>query len=147
MNRLFFYVLLSLAVVLSSFAQNVDKSLVSKKAEEAKKAVEELKKVDTGDKIWTFSGIVGTNSAATGMVNWVAGGKNNVNGIAFARLRLLWKKDHFAWDTSLDTEYGLSWIDQDEDPLQKSNDKINFSTKMGWEFRKSWYLTVLGAFQ
>ena len=147
MNRLFFYVLLSLAAVLSSFAQNVDKSLVSKKAEEAKKAAEELKKVDTGDKIWTFSGVVGTNAAATGMVNWAAGGKNNVNGIAFARLRLLWKKDHFAWDTSLDTEYGLSWIDQDEDPLQKSNDKINFSTKMGWEFRKSWYLTVLGAFQ
>ena len=113
MNRLFFYVLLSLAAVLSSFAQNVDKSLVSKKAEEAKKAAEELKKVDTGDKIWTFSGVVGTNAAATGMVNWAAGGKNNVNGIAFARLRLLWKKDHFAWDTSLDTEYGLSWIDQD----------------------------------
>ena len=43
MNRLFFYVLLSLAAVLSSFAQNVDKSLVSKKAEEAKKAAEELK--------------------------------------------------------------------------------------------------------
>ena len=132
MNRLFFYVLLSLAAVLSSFAQNVDKSLVSKKAEEAKKAAEELKKVDTGDKIWTFSGVVGTNAAATGMVNWAAGGKNNVNGIAFARLRLLWKKDHFAWDTSLDTEYGLSWIDQDEDPLQKSNDKINFSTKIRW---------------
>ena len=36
MNRLFFYVLLSLAAVLSPFAQNVDKSLVSQKAEEAK---------------------------------------------------------------------------------------------------------------
>lgn len=147
MNRFILFIVLSFMTVLISFGQNVDKELVSKKAEEAKKAAEELKKVDTGDKIWTFSGVIGTNVAATGMVNWAAGGKNNVNGIAFARLRLLWKKDNFAWDTSLDTEYGLSWIDQDEDPLQKSSDKINLSTKFGWEFKKSWYLTVLGGFQ
>lgn len=147
MNRLFLYVLFLSASVFSSVAQNVDKSLVSQKADEAEKAVDELKKADTGDKTWTFSGVMGANAAATGMVNWSAGGKNNVNGIAFARLRLLWKKEHFAWDTSLDTEYGLSWIDQDEDPLQKSGDKISISTKMGWEFSKSWYLTVLGAFQ
>ena len=89
MNRLISFAMAFLAAVLSSFAQNVDKSLVSKKAEEAKKAAEELKKVDTGDKIWTFSGVVGTNAAATGMVNWAAGGKNSVNGIAFARLRIL----------------------------------------------------------
>ena len=86
MNRLILLAVVCFATVFSSFAQNVDKSLVSQKAEDAKKAAEELKKVDTGDKIWTFSGVVGTNAAATGMVNWAAGGKNNVNGIAFARL-------------------------------------------------------------
>ncbi len=128
-------------------AQDVDKATITAKAEEAKKAADALKSVDTGDKAWKFSGTVGLNGAATGLVNWAAGGKNNVNGLAYARMRLLWHKDNFAWDTSLDTEYGLSWIDQDEDPLQKSSDKINFSTKFGWEFHKAWYLTVLGGFQ
>ncbi len=128
-------------------AQDVDKATITAKADEAKKAADALKSVDTGDKAWKFSGTVGMNAAATGLVNWAAGGKNNVNGVAYARMRLLWHKDNFAWDTNLDTEYGLSWIDQDEDPLQKSSDKINFSTKFGWEFHKAWYLTALGGFQ
>lgn len=138
---------LGIAFTLTLPAQEVDKSLVTAKVDETVKASEDLKKIDTSGKTWLFTGVVGTNAAATGMVNWAAGGKNNVNGVAYARLRLLWSKDKFAWDTSLDTEYGLSWIDQDEDPLQKSSDKINFSTKFGWEFKKSWYLTVLGGFQ
>ena len=147
MNKCILFLALSFMAMMPAVAQNVDKELVAKQAEEAKKAADALKQVDTGDKNWKFSGVVGTNAAAAGMVNWAAGGKNNVNGLAFARLRLLWSKDNFAWDTSLDTEYGLTWIDQDEDPLQKSSDKINFATKFGWEFKKSWYLTVLGAFQ
>ncbi len=138
------------AVLLSAMtltAQEVDKATVTAKAEEAKKAADALKGVDTGDKAWKFSGTVGLNAAATGMVNWAAGGKNNVNGVAYTRMRLLWHKGAFAWDTNLDAEYGLSWIDQEEDPFQKSSDKLNFSTKFGWEFHKSWYLTALGGFQ
>lgn len=147
MNKATLFLALLFLAIMPCLAQDVDKELVAKQAEEAKKAADALKQVDTGDKNWKFSGVVGTNAAATGMVNWAAGGKNNVNGLAFARLRLLWSKGSFAWDTNLDTEYGLTWIDQDEDPLQKSSDKINLSTKFGWEFKKSWYLTVLGAFQ
>lgn len=37
--------------------------------------------------------MTGLNGAATGMVNWAAGGNNNINGVAFARLRLLYHKD------------------------------------------------------
>ncbi len=147
MKKYFLSFAFCMAGVIALSAQNVDKSLVSAKADETAKAAEELRKLDTAGKKWHFTGVVGTNAAATGLVNWSAGGKNNVNGVAFAKLRLLWKKDNFAWDTNLDTEYGLSWIDQDEDPLQKSSDKINLSTKFGWEFSKSWYLTVLGGFQ
>ncbi len=143
---IFVFATLCLALVGVS-AQEVDKATVTAKAEEAKKAADALKGVDTGDKAWKFSGTVGLNAAATGMVNWAAGGKNNVNGVAYARMRLLWHKDNFAWDTSLDTEYGLTWIDQEEDPFQKSSDQINFSSKLGWEFHKAWYLTVLGGFQ
>ncbi len=144
------HLMLFIAMFMAVFtlqAQDVDKATVTTKAEEARKAAEALKSVDTGDKAWKFSGTVGLNAAATGLVNWAAGGKNNVNGVAYTRLRLLWHKDNFAWDTNLDTEYGLSWIDQEEDPLQKSSDKLNFSTKFGWEFHKSWYLTALAGFQ
>ncbi len=147
MKKTFLLIATALFTALNVVAQDVDKATVAAKADEAKKAADALKSVDTGDKAWKFSGAVGLNAAATGMVNWAAGGKNNVNGVAYARMRLLWHKGAFAWDTNLDTEYGLSWIDQEEDPLQKSSDKLNFSTKFGWEFHKSWYLTALGGFQ
>lgn len=96
---------------------------------------------------WKFDGSLGLNAAATGLVNWAAGGKNNVNGIAYAKLHLLYKKDAIAWETNFDTDYGLTWIQQDEDALQKSSDNIKLATKFGWEFKETWYLTILGSFQ
>lgn len=129
------------------YAQEVDKSVVQGQATAAQKAAEDLKKVDTGEKPWKFSGTVGLNAAATGMWNWAAGGNNNVNGVASTKLRLLYHENNMSWETNLDMEYGLSWIDQEFDQLQKTSDKINFTTKFGWEFHKTWYLTVLGGFQ
>jgi hypothetical protein len=96
---------------------------------------------------WKFDGTVGLNAAATGLVNWAAGGKNNVNGIAYAKLHLLYHADAIAWETNFDTDFGMTWIDQKEDAFQKSSDNIKLATKFGWEFHKNWYLTVLGGFQ
>lgn len=139
--------LLGLIVIGALYAQEVDKSVVQGQATAAQKAAEDLKKVDTGEQAWKFSGTVGLNAAATGMWNWAAGGNNNVNGVASTKLRLLYHENNMSWETNLDMEYGLSWIDQEFDRLQKTSDKINFSTKFGWEFHKTWYLTVLGGFQ
>jgi hypothetical protein len=96
---------------------------------------------------WKFDGTVGLNAAATGLVNWAAGGKNNVNGLVYGKLHLLYAKDALAWETNFDTDFGLTWIDQDEDAFQKSSDNIKLATKFGWEFHKDFYLTVLGSFQ
>ena len=96
---------------------------------------------------WKFDGSVGLNAAATGLVNWAAGGKNNVNGFAYGKLHLLYSKDVFAWETNFDTDFGITWIDQDEDAFQKSSDNIKLATKFGWEFAPTWYLTALGSFQ
>lgn len=128
-------------------AQNVDKATVQSQANAAAAAQGDLKKVDTGEKEWKFSGVTGLNAAATGMVNWAAGGNNNVNGVVFARMRLLYHKDKLAWDSSLDTEYGLSYIDQTKDQVQKSSDKFNFSSKLGYELAKGWYATALVGFR
>lgn len=128
-------------------AQEVDKATVATQADAAKKAADALKSVDTGEKAWKFDGVVGLNGAATGLWNWAAGGKNNVNGIAFAKLHLLYHKDNIAWETNFDTDFGVTWVDQEEDAFQKSSDNIKLATKFGWEFHESWYLTVLGGFQ
>lgn len=128
-------------------AQEVDKATVQGQAKAAEAAQGDLKKMDTGEKTWKFSGVSGLTAAATGMVNWASGGNNNVNGVLYARMRLLYHKDKVAWDSSLDTEYGMSYIDQPADKMQKSNDKFNLSSKVGYELAKGWYATALVGFR
>lgn len=146
MRKLFSLLVCTMAAV-SLSAQTVDKATVTGNADAAAKAATDLKKVDTGDKAWKFDGSLGLNAAATGLVNWAAGGKNNVNGIAYVKLHLLYHKDAIAWETNFDTDFGMTWIDQDEDALQKSSDNIKLATKFGWEFKENWYLTALAGFQ
>ena len=147
MKRFNLFMVLCIVSACSVFAQQVDKSKMTAQAEAAKTAASDLKKVDTGDKAWKFDGVVGLNAAATGLVNWAAGGKNNVNGLAYAKLHLLYHKNAIAWETNFNTDFGMTWIDQEEDALQKSSDNIKLATKFGWEFKPNWYLTVLGGFQ
>ncbi len=147
MQKKFLSVALCLLAALTMTAQEVDKAKVTGNAEAAAKAGDDLKKLEAGEKAWKFDGTVGLNAAATGLVNWAAGGKNNVNGIAYAKLHLLYHKDAIAWETNFDTDFGLTWIDQKEDPFQKSSDNIKLATKFGWEFKQNWYLTVLASFQ
>ncbi len=147
MQKKFLSVALALVAALTMTAQSVDKATVTGNADAAAKAGSDLKKLDAGDKAWKFDGTLGLNAAATGLVNWAAGGKNNVNGIAYAKLHLLYHKDAIAWETNFDTDFGMTWIQQQEDPFQKSSDNIKLATKFGWEFKPTWYLTVLGSFQ
>ena len=147
MQKRFLFVALALVAALTMTAQEVDKTKVTGNADAAKKAGESLKGLEDGEKAWKFDGTVGLNAAATGLVNWSAGGKNNVNGIVYAKLHLLYHKDAIAWETNFDTDFGMTWIDQKEDAFQKSSDNIKLATKFGWEFKESWYLTVLGSFQ
>lgn len=96
---------------------------------------------------WSCTGVVGLNASATGLINWAAGGNNNVNGVAFGKVRLLYNENNLSWETNLNLEYGLSYIDQKNDPFQKSSDVIDFKTKFGWQFHKAWYLTAAAGFQ
>lgn len=96
---------------------------------------------------WSCTGIVGLNASATGLVNWASGGNNNVTGVAFTKVRLLYNEKNISWESNLNLEYGLSYIDQKHDPFQKSSDVIDFKTKFGWQFHKAWYLTISGGFK
>ena len=102
---------------------------------------------DTKTSPWSCTGVVGLNASATGLVNWAAGGNNNLNGVAFGKVRLLYSENDLSWETNLNLEYGLSYIDQKADALQKSSDVIDFNTKLGWQFHKAWYLAASAGFK
>ncbi|MDR1592699.1 MAG: DUF3078 domain-containing protein [Prevotellaceae bacterium] len=96
---------------------------------------------------WKFSGVVGLNSSLTGLRNWAAGGNNTAGGVVNANLTLRYQKKNMAWESNLDTDFGLTYIDKTTYTWRKTNDKLNFSSKFGYEFKPHWYLTVLGVFK
>lgn len=98
-------------------------------------------------KYWKFSGLVSFNLTETMQWNWAAGGNNNGNGILATNLKLAYKKDKISWETTFDSDYGWMWTPSTAFKWRKSNDKIIFSTKFGWEFHKTWYLTVMAGFK
>ena len=57
---------------------------------------------------WSCNGVLGLNASATGLVNWAAGGNNNVNGVAFGKVRLLYNENNLSWETNLNLEYTVS---------------------------------------
>lgn len=114
--------------------------------ETAAEATEEAA-APVAEKNWKCTGILSLNASATGLWNWAAGGNNNVTTVAAANVTLLYKKNAIAWESNLDTEFGMTYQQNTFEPWRKSNDKINFTTKFGWEFHKTWYLTALAGFK
>lgn len=122
--------------------------------DEAKKAAEEAMKtkvkaaeITDSVKYWKFTGMVGLNATQTQLVNWAAGGNNNITGVVYANLTLSYKKKKLAWDSNLDTEIGELYSSDLNPRWRKSNDKLNVYSKLGYELAKSWYLSILGSFK
>jgi hypothetical protein len=103
---------------------------------------------------WKFSGIMGLKVSQMQLINWVAGGNSNFAGIAFVNLTLNYKKNRIAWDTSLDTDFGVFYSsDFATYKWRKGNDRINFGTTIGYEIspqentRSMWYVAANGTFR
>jgi len=104
---------------------------------------------------WKFSGVVGLKISQTQLFNWVAGGNSNFAGIAYVNLTLNYKKNKIAWDTNLDTDFGVIYSSEFVDPFQwrKGNDKINFTTTYGYEIspkgnaKSMWFVAANGSFK
>lgn len=96
---------------------------------------------------WKLTGIIGLNFSQTQFWNWAAGGNNNANGVVHANILLAYKRDKLAWESNFDSEYGIMYTSGTNYAWRKSSDKINFSTKLGFEFKKTWFVTILGSFK
>ncbi|MBQ8721509.1 MAG: DUF3078 domain-containing protein [Paludibacteraceae bacterium] len=149
MKKLLLSIFALSALVASINAQDAAKAVAQSAQTEAAKIIETTKAEEPEKKEsnWKISGIITFNASATGLVNWAAGGNNNINMVAAANVSFLYKNGPFAWDSNIDTDFGESYVENSNHAWQKTNDKLNISTKFGWEMAKSWYLTALGSFK
>lgn len=115
-------------------------------ADQALKTKVKSAEIDSA-KHWKFTGVVGMNASQTGLFNWAAGGDNNVTGFLYANLTLSYKKNKWTWDSNLDTELGEMYSSDLNPKWRKANDKLDFTTKVGYQVHPQFYVTLLGSFR
>jgi hypothetical protein len=108
---------------------------------------EKTLRTQTADSIqgWKTGGVFALNLAQTSLTNWAAGGQNSfaVNGMLSAYAN--YKRDKSVWVNSLDLGYGV--LKQGNTDYRKTDDKIDFLSKYGYEAFKSFYYASLFNFK
>jgi hypothetical protein len=97
------------------------------------------------DTTWKTGGVISLNFTQAYYENWTAGGKPSVSGIGFLKLFATYEKNKLRWDNQLDLSYGV--IRERQATERKTDDKINFDSKLGYNLGKSWYASLLTAFR
>ncbi|MCX6182602.1 MAG: DUF3078 domain-containing protein [Bacteroidetes bacterium] len=102
----------------------------------------QLKEVNT-DTVdgWKFSGNTSVNFAQSAFVNWAAGGSNSYALSGLVSLRLAYKKQTFTWENNLNSGYGF--MVRGDVGFVKTDDKLDFDSKVGSLAGKGWYYAGL----
>jgi len=95
---------------------------------------------------WRLESVYGFNATQSSFVNWVSGGRNNVSALAFINSNGNYRKGNTSWKNELRLALGgVQFLD--EARVQKTDDIINFASKYGYEFKKTWFISALGDFR
>ena len=90
---------------------------------------------------WVLKGITGINMSQTAVSNWSAGGENSFAGNAYLNGSLTHKSGNWLWISNLGLDYGLTKTKSQG--VQKTSDKIAFSTQLGYQASEKWYYTAM----
>lgn len=96
------------------------------------------------DTLWKFSGTTSLNLSQLSLTNWAAGGDNSLSGNVLINVSANYASDNTSWENKLILGYGL--IKQGDDPTRKSDDQIDFASKLGLKASEKWFYTALLGF-
>lgn len=94
---------------------------------------------------WTIGGNASLTVNQLSFSNWAAGGKNSLSGAFNLKSYFNYKKAKVNWDNSFDLGYGL--VKQGSENAMKSDDKLQFVSKYGYQASKYWYYSGLVDFK
>lgn len=102
---------------------------------------------ENADTLWKFNGLTSVNFSQMSLSNWAAGGENSVAGNAVINLNANFKSadQKIGWNNELLMGFGL--LRQGDDPVRKSDDKIDFASKFGYKASKKWFYSGLLSFR
>ncbi|MGN7719301.1 DUF3078 domain-containing protein [Chitinophaga sp. 22620] len=97
---------------------------------------------DTTGRLWKKGGAFGLTFNQGSLTNWAAGGdKLSLSMLATFAGFANYKKDRHNWDNNIDLAYG--YVNTTSLGTRKSDDRIDFTSKYGYEIGKNWYLSGL----
>lgn len=100
---------------------------------------------ESKDSLWNTSLTTTFNFSQVSLSNWVAGGKSSMTGLFMVNYAANYKKDKLSWDNAFDFRYGF--IKEEKDNARKSDDLIDFSSKLGIEAGGKWNYSGMLAFK
>ena len=108
-----------------------------------------LKKANT-DTVngWKKGGMFALTIGQSSFTNWAAGGINSMTLNGISNIFANYKKDKLSWDNTLDLGYGIQKLGRKENAqIQKTDDRFDFSSKLGIKATDKLYYAVLMNFR
>lgn len=145
-------VLSSILIAFSTSFHAQENSLVK----DTDKMVDKSKKAGTSDLLtdssyWATKMLFGINGSQSTFVNWSAGGRNNLSMLGFLDGSATYRKKNIKWNTDLKLALGgvrfMGEISDGSSRTQKTDDVVDLSTAIGYEFKTKWYYTAVGGFK
>ncbi|MFT6244306.1 MAG: hypothetical protein ACJA0U_000275 [Salibacteraceae bacterium] len=112
-------------------------------------------KADTVVNPWKLTALYGANGTQSSFVNWNAGGRNNISLMGYISASGNYLQHQWKWDNDLSVALGgLQYIGigNGGEGLQKTDDRIEISSAVGYSFNKSiekkqLYLSLITGFR
>ncbi|PHR31300.1 MAG: hypothetical protein COA38_08295 [Fluviicola sp.] len=104
---------------------------------------------DTLPSNWKLKAIYGANGTQSSFVNWNAGGRNNISLLGYVAGSAKYEKGKIKWDNDLGAALGgMQYLDGEVgNELQKTDDRLELATNLGYRLKKHYYLSLLGSFR
>lgn len=99
---------------------------------------------------WKLKALYGLNGTQSSFVNWSAGGRNNISVLGYISASANYAKNKWQWKNNLELALGgLKYLDStgNRQGLQKTDDKIDFATNLGYKLADHWFLSFVGGFR
>jgi len=92
-------------------------------------------------KYWKKGGQAALNFSQVSLTNWIQGGENSLAINGFLNVFADYSRGKSIWTNHLDLAYGT--LKSGDIGFRKSDDKIDFASKYGYQAANKWYYSVL----
>ena len=96
---------------------------------------------------WTTGGFARLTFNNTGLSNWAAGGENSVALGAVINLSAKRETKRTLWENTLNIDYGLARVGDNDELFKKTKDQLLFTSKYGYKLTEHWNVSAALNFQ